>query len=86
MTSSMEGSKNIVRKTPEISRMTKLYSAISPNMKDQWSGKTLRAKNFTNPAPERRWSRKSPPTAPSLRMRESPSEDCFRVLGVVVVM
>jgi hypothetical protein len=27
--------------------MTKVYSATSPNMKDQWSGKILRPNSFT---------------------------------------
>src|SRR5699024_4226795 len=83
----MEGSKNIVRNVPEISRMTKLYSATSPNMNDQWSGKILRAMNRTKPPPATRWSSQSPPTAPSLYTREpSPAPGAgFRVLGVVVV-
>src|SRR4051794_13303147 len=38
----MLGSNHRVRKTPLRSRTTKLHSAISPSMKDQWSGKTLR--------------------------------------------
>src|SRR5689334_2091117 len=42
MTSPMLGLNHSDRKTPVSSRMTKLHSAISPSMKDQWSGKTLR--------------------------------------------
>ena len=38
----MLGVNHSVRKTPVRSRTTKLHSAISPSMKDQWSGKTLR--------------------------------------------
>src|SRR3954469_18894327 len=38
----MLGVNQNVRKTPVISSTTKLHSAISPSMKDQWSGKTLR--------------------------------------------
>src|SRR6187551_658130 len=38
----MLGLNHNVRKTPLRSRTTKLQSAISPSMKDQWSGKTLR--------------------------------------------
>ena len=38
----MLGLNHSVRKTPLRSRTTKLHSAISPSMKDQWSGKTLR--------------------------------------------
>src|SRR4051794_18521860 len=38
----MLGLNHSVRNTPVSNRMTKLHSAISPSMKDQWSGKTLR--------------------------------------------
>src|SRR4029079_12160845 len=38
----MRGLNHRVRNTPLRSRTTKLQSAISPSMKDQWSGKTLR--------------------------------------------
>src|ERR1043165_3451836 len=38
----MLGLNQSVRNVPVSSRMTKLHSAISPSMKDQWSGKTLR--------------------------------------------
>ena len=41
MTSIIDGLKNSVRKTPVSSTTMKLYSAISPSMNDQWSGKTL---------------------------------------------
>src|SRR3990170_3408593 len=43
LTSAMLGSNHRVRNTPVSSRTTKLHSAISPSMKDQWSGKTLRS-------------------------------------------
>src|SRR5690348_16111650 len=39
----MAGLNHSVRKTPVRSRITKLHSAISPSMNDQWSGKTLRS-------------------------------------------
>src|SRR6476619_5738788 len=38
----MLGRNHSVRDVPVSSRTTKLHSAISPSMKDQWSGKTLR--------------------------------------------
>src|SRR5512141_1820931 len=54
----MEGSKKKVRKVPESSRMTKEYSATSPNMNDQWSGKTFRPNSRSIPAPPTRSSTK----------------------------
>src|SRR5688500_12266575 len=42
MTSLMLGLYQSVRKTPVSSSTTKLHSAISPSMNDQWSGNTLR--------------------------------------------
>src|SRR4051812_13097093 len=41
MTSRELGLKKKVRKTPVATSTTKQYIAISPNMNDQWSGKTL---------------------------------------------
>ena len=38
----MLGWNHNVRNTPVSRRTTKLHSAISPSMNDQWSGKTLR--------------------------------------------
>ena len=38
----MLGLNHRLRKVPVIRSTTKLHSAISPSMKDQWSGKTLR--------------------------------------------
>ena len=38
----MLGLNQNVRNTPVSSSTTKLHSAISPSMNDQWSGKTLR--------------------------------------------
>ncbi len=38
----MLGLNQSVSSVPVSSRTTKLHSAISPSMKDQWSGKTLR--------------------------------------------
>src|SRR6478672_8918425 len=55
----MDGSKKNVRKVPESSRMTKEYSATSPNMNDQWSGKTFRPNSRRMPEPPTRWSTKS---------------------------
>ena len=49
-TSFMLGTKNIVRKTPEIRIVMKLNSAISPSRNDQWSGKILRANVLTDGA------------------------------------
>ena len=46
----MLGLYQSVRKTPVSSRTTKLHSAISPSMKDQWSGKTLRSCFLLSPA------------------------------------
>src|SRR6478609_433028 len=39
----MLGTNHRVRNTPVRSRTTKLHRAISPSMKDQWSGKTFRS-------------------------------------------
>src|SRR5688572_20156353 len=50
MTSAMLGLYQRDRKTPVRSSTTKLHSAISPSMKDQWSGKTLRTCFFADPA------------------------------------
>src|SRR5215217_931373 len=55
----MDGSKKKVRKVPDSSRMTKEYSATSPNMNDQWSGKTLRPNSRRIPEPPTRASTKS---------------------------
>src|SRR6476620_6182267 len=55
----MDGSKKNVRNVPESSRMTKEYSATSPNMNDQWSGKTFRPNSRRIPEPPTRWSTKS---------------------------
>src|SRR3712207_3924770 len=55
----MDGSKKNVRNVPESSSMTKEYRATSPNMKDQWSGKTLRPNSRRMPDPPTRESTKS---------------------------
>src|SRR5690349_19431231 len=52
----MLGVNHKVRNTPERSRTTKLHSAISPSMKDQWSGNTLRMFFFITDARPRRSS------------------------------
>src|SRR5690349_17805406 len=50
----MLGSNHRVRNVPVSSRITKLHSAISPSMNDQWSGKTLRSCFFMAvPSPSR---------------------------------
>ena len=41
MTWSVDGTKYKDKKMPVASRTTNEYNAISPNMKDQWSGKIL---------------------------------------------
>src|SRR5690349_4573392 len=46
----MLGLNHRVRKVPVSSRTTKLHRAISPSMKDQWSGKTLRTCFFASVA------------------------------------
>src|SRR6476620_1877109 len=55
----MDGSKKNVRNVPDSSRMTKEYRATSPNMNDQWSGKTFRPNSRRIPEPPTRWSTKS---------------------------
>ena len=52
----MLGVNHRVRKTPVRRSTTKLHSAISPSMKDQWSGKTLRRFFFMAVARPRRSS------------------------------
>ena len=61
----MLGVNQKVRKTPVSSRTTKLHSAISPSMKDQWSGKTLRQVLALSVARPRR-SSAQPAAAPAL--------------------
>src|SRR3954467_2288945 len=46
----MLGRNQSVRKVPVRSSTTKLHSAISPSMNDQWSGKTLRTCFLASPA------------------------------------
>ena len=53
----MRGTKNIVRKTPEIRITMKLNRAISPSRNDQWSGKILRANVLDDVPMPVRWSR-----------------------------
>ena len=66
----MDGSKNSDRNVPVSSRMTNDYSAISPSMNDQWSGKTLR-KN----------SRALAPVEPVIQPRPCPAS-AFGVEGM----
>src|ERR1700733_1177771 len=60
-TGAADGLKNSARYGPVSSRITNDQSAISPSMKDQWSGKTFRIRTRTPLAP---WNRSSshPPT------------------------
>ncbi len=57
VTSAIDGSKNIARNTPEMRSTTNENSAISPSMKDQWSGKTLRTSCLASTPTLVRWSR-----------------------------
>ncbi len=41
--------KKNVRNVPDRSTTTKLHSAISPSMNDQWSGKIFRPSSLTKP-------------------------------------
>src|SRR3954464_13014580 len=59
----MLGVNQRLRKTPLRSSTTKLHSAISPSMNDQWSGKTLRRFFFARVASPSRSSAHSA-TAP----------------------
>src|SRR4028118_1681117 len=59
----MLGTYQKVRKTPLSRSTTKLHSAISPSMNDQWSGKTLRMFFLTSGASPSRES--SQPTGPA---------------------
>src|ERR1700712_4235909 len=61
----MLGRNHRVRKTPVSSRTMKLHRAISPSMKDQWSGKTLRRFFLASPASPSRSSAHSA-AAPTL--------------------
>src|ERR1700712_2583661 len=71
----MLGRNQSVRKTPVSSRTTKLHRAISPSMKDQWSGKTLRRFFFARPARPRR---------SSAHVAAAPALDGFEALAAVV--
>ena len=73
----MLGSYQSVRKTPVRSRITKLQSAISPSMKDQWSGKTLR-RFFFMAVPRPRRS--------SAQLATTPTLDGFEVVAAVVAL
>src|SRR3954451_9709872 len=50
MPSPIAGLNQRLRNTPVSSSTTKLHSAISPSMNDQWSGKTLRICFLARPA------------------------------------
>ena len=49
MVGSIDAWKKNVRKVPETRMTMKLYSATSPSMNDQWSGKILRPSSLTMP-------------------------------------
>ena len=66
-TSAMLGRNHRVRNTPVRRSTTKLHSAISPSMNDQWSGKTLRRFFLAIVARPRRSSVHSTAAAPLLR-------------------
>src|SRR4051794_428594 len=70
----MLGVNQNVRNVPVSSSTTNDHSAISPSMKDQWSGKTLRAKTFVS-VPSFNRSSAHPAAAPAL----------FGFLGVAAV-
>src|SRR5450755_3554864 len=64
MTSLVPGRKKNVRNVPESNKMMNEYSAISPSMNDQWSGKTLFMLRLRYPASPNRLS-----TSPSAFFR-----------------
>ena len=64
MTWLAEGTKKSARKMPVASSTTKEYKAISPSMKDQWSGKILSRKTRPPLATPNR-SSSSPTTRPT---------------------
>src|SRR5215216_2871433 len=71
----MLGLNHRVRKTPLNSRTTKLQSAISPSMNDQWSGKTLRRFFFASVAR---------PSRSSAHSARSPTRLGFEAVAAVV--
>src|SRR4051794_2764507 len=81
----MLGLNHRVRKTPLSRRTTKLQSAISPSMKDQWSGKTLRRFFFARVASPSRSSAHSA-TAPTLLGLEAVAAVEFVVATLLVSM
>src|SRR6185312_11932385 len=70
----MLGLNHSVRNVPVSSRTTKLHRAISPSMKDQWSGKTLRTCFFASDAS---------PTRSSTQLATPPTRFGFSVLAAV---
>src|SRR3954447_7830622 len=81
----MLGVNHRVRKTPLRSRTTKLHSAISPSMNDQWSGKTLRRFFLARVASPRRSSAHSA-TAPTGLGFEAVAAVLFVVATLLVSM
>src|SRR3954451_11762630 len=81
----MLGVNHSVRKTPLSSRTTKLHSAISPSMKDQWSGKTLRRFFFAREASRSRSSAHSA-KAPALLGLDAVAAVEFVVATLLVSM
>jgi hypothetical protein len=61
------GLKHKLSSVPVTSRTTKLHSAISPSMNDQWSGKTLRRYVFAKLATPTRSSSQSTTSSVALR-------------------
>src|SRR3954447_22392362 len=81
----MLGVNHRLRKTPLRSRTTKLHRAISPSMKDQWSGKTLRRFFFARVARPSRSSAHSA-TAPTRLGLEAVAAVVFVVATLLVSM
>src|SRR3954447_865289 len=81
----MLGVNHSVRKTPLSSSTTKLHSAISPSMKDQWSGKTFRRFFLAMVASPSRSSAHSA-TAPTLLGLEAVAAVEFVVATLLVSM
>src|SRR4051795_54818 len=81
----MLGVNHSVRKTPLSSSTTKLHSAISPSMKDQWSGKTFRRFFLAMVARPSRSSAHSA-TAPTLLGLEAVAAVEFVVATLLVSM
>ena len=82
MTSAMLGLNQSVRKTPVRSSTTKLHSAISPSMKDQWSGKTFLICFFAMVASPRRSSAQV--AAPPILLGFSALAACLPFVAIAI--